>query len=65
MIVLGNDDPRTAEYAADLFLEGWAPLVLVTGKDGSGTKGKNVTAKIILIEVFFVFLFQKLFMFLI
>ncbi|RUS75436.1 hypothetical protein EGW08_016815 [Elysia chlorotica] len=40
MIVLGNDDPRTAEYAADLFLEGWAPLVLVTGKDGSGTKGK-------------------------
>ncbi|GFR69743.1 DUF218 domain [Elysia marginata] len=40
MIVLGNDDPRTAHYAADLFLEGWSPLVLITGKDGSGTKGK-------------------------
>ena len=40
MVVLGNDDPRTAEYAADLFLEGWAPLVIVSGKDGSGTKGK-------------------------
>lgn len=40
MIVLGNDDPRTADYGAQLFIEGWSPLVLITGKDGSGTKGK-------------------------
>ncbi|KAK0041405.1 YdcF family protein [Biomphalaria pfeifferi] len=40
MIVLGNDDPRSAEYAADLFHEGWAPLVVISGKEGSGTRGK-------------------------
>ncbi|GFO07032.1 hypothetical protein PoB_003353700 [Plakobranchus ocellatus] len=39
MIVLGNDDPRSAEHAADLFLEGWAPLVVISGKEGSGTRG--------------------------
>ncbi|CAL1541297.1 unnamed protein product, partial [Lymnaea stagnalis] len=40
MIVLGNDDPRSAEHAADMFLEGWAPLVVISGKEGTGTRGK-------------------------
>lgn len=40
MVVLGNDDPRSAEFAAELFKEGWAPLVVVSGKEGTGTRGK-------------------------
>lgn len=40
MIVLGNDDPRCAEHAADLFLEGWADFVLISGKEGTGTRGR-------------------------
>lgn len=34
MIVLGNDDLRTAEYAAELFLQGYAELVVTTGQAG-------------------------------
>ncbi|CAG5121991.1 unnamed protein product [Candidula unifasciata] len=40
MIVLGNDDPRCAQHAADLFLEGWTDFVLISGKEGTGTRGK-------------------------
>ncbi|KAH9508887.1 hypothetical protein Btru_050388 [Bulinus truncatus] len=40
MIVLGNDDPRSAEHAADLYHEGWAPLIVISGKEGTGTRGK-------------------------
>ncbi|XP_012942124.1 uncharacterized protein LOC106012769 isoform X2 [Aplysia californica] len=40
MVVLGNDDPRSAVHAAELFLEGWAPFVVITGKEGTGTRGK-------------------------
>lgn len=32
MIVLGNDDLRTAEYAAKLFLAGFAEYVVITGQ---------------------------------
>ncbi|MBW7944496.1 YdcF family protein [Patescibacteria group bacterium] len=34
MIVLGNDDLRTAEYAAELFLKGYAEFVVATGQAG-------------------------------
>lgn len=40
MIVLGNDDPRSAEHAADMFLEGWADFVVISGKEGTGTRGQ-------------------------
>ncbi len=31
LFVLGNRDTRVAEYAADLFLQGWAPVLLCAG----------------------------------
>jgi uncharacterized SAM-binding protein YcdF (DUF218 family) len=31
IFVLGNRDTRVAEYAAQLYLDGWAPLLLCTG----------------------------------
>ncbi|MEK7185506.1 MAG: YdcF family protein [Patescibacteria group bacterium] len=31
IFVLGNRDTRTAEYAAQLYLDGWAPVLLVAG----------------------------------
>lgn len=31
IFVLGNRDIRVAQYAAQLYLEGWAPLVLLSG----------------------------------
>lgn len=31
IFVLGNSDLRVAHYAADLFLEGWAPYILFSG----------------------------------
>lgn len=34
MIVLGNDDLRTAEYAAELFLKGYAEFAVATGQAG-------------------------------
>ncbi|XP_025115980.1 uncharacterized protein LOC112577191 isoform X2 [Pomacea canaliculata] len=40
IFVLGNQDLRTADHAADLYLSGFAPLVVVSGKHGHGTAGK-------------------------
>ncbi|XP_050395391.1 uncharacterized protein SCO4629 [Patella vulgata] len=40
ILVLGNNDLRTAEYAADLFNKGLADWLLFSGKEGSLTKGK-------------------------
>ncbi len=34
ILVLGNYDLRVAEYAAKLFLDGWAPLMVFSGKSG-------------------------------
>jgi len=34
IIVLGSHDTRVAERGADLFLEGWAPLIVFTGNLG-------------------------------
>ena len=38
MLVLGNPDKRTAECAAKLFLEGWAPIMLIAGNRGHFTE---------------------------
>jgi uncharacterized SAM-binding protein YcdF (DUF218 family) len=39
ILVLGSHDTRVAERAADLFLDGWAPLVVFSGHLGALTKG--------------------------
>ena len=39
LIVLGSHDTRVAERGAELFLEGWAPLVVFSGGLGSLTSG--------------------------
>ncbi|MFX1547197.1 MAG: hypothetical protein ACFFCU_13430, partial [Promethearchaeota archaeon] len=31
ILVLGSHDIRVAEYAASLFLEGWAPIIIFSG----------------------------------
>jgi uncharacterized SAM-binding protein YcdF (DUF218 family) len=38
IIVLGSHDTRVAERGADLFLEGWAPLIVFTGNLGWHTR---------------------------
>ena len=40
ILLLGSNDPRTAKYAAELFLEGWAPYLVITG-DGTNHVNKN------------------------
>jgi uncharacterized SAM-binding protein YcdF (DUF218 family) len=40
IIVLGSHDTRVAERGADLFLEGWAPLIVFSGRLGSLTSGR-------------------------
>lgn len=37
IFVLGSHDTRVAEYAADLFLQGWAPYIVFSGGLGSLT----------------------------
>jgi uncharacterized SAM-binding protein YcdF (DUF218 family) len=39
IIVLGSHDTRVAERGAELFLEGWAPLLVCSGHLGSLTSG--------------------------
>ena len=39
IIALGSSDPRVADRAAELFLDGRAPLLVVTGNCGALTKG--------------------------
>ncbi len=39
IFVLGSNDVRVAEYAATLYLEGWAPLLIFSGGLGNFTKG--------------------------
>ena len=39
ILVLGSHDPRVAERAAEVFLEGWAPLIVFSGNLGSLTSG--------------------------
>src|SRR4051812_25184807 len=39
ILVLGSHDTRVAERAAELYLEGWAPLVIFSGNLGRLTEG--------------------------
>jgi len=39
ILVLGSHDTRVAERAAELYLEGWAPIVIFSGGLGRLTKG--------------------------
>lgn len=39
ILVLGSSDLRKAEYAAKLYHEGWAPLLIFSGGEGRTTKG--------------------------
>ena len=39
ILMLGSNDVRVAEYAAQLFLEGWAPLLIFSGGLGNFTRG--------------------------
>ena len=39
ILVLGSHDTRVAEHAADLYLEGWAPLLIFSGGLGRLTEG--------------------------
>ncbi len=39
MFVLGSRDTRVAEYAADLFLQGYAPYIIFAGGTGKVTTG--------------------------
>ena len=38
IIALGSHDLRVAERAANLYIEGWAPLVVMSGGLGNFTK---------------------------
>ncbi|XP_033755920.1 uncharacterized protein SCO4629-like [Pecten maximus] len=40
ILVLGNHDTRTAEYAAKLFLDGYADWLMFSGDQGVLTTGK-------------------------
>jgi len=42
-LVLGSNDTRVAEYASDLFLQGYAPCIIFSG--GLGSLTKNVFQK--------------------
>jgi uncharacterized SAM-binding protein YcdF (DUF218 family) len=39
IVALGSHDTRVAERAADVFLEGWAPLLVLSGATGALTDG--------------------------
>ena len=38
ILALGSHDLRVAERAAELYLEGWAPLIIMSGGLGNFTK---------------------------
>jgi len=42
IIALGNNDDRTAHYAGRLYLDQFAPLLLLTGNVGERTRNKNI-----------------------
>ena len=39
LLALGSNDPRVAEYAAELYLAGWAPRLIFSGGVGALTEG--------------------------
>lgn len=40
ILVLGSNDLRVAEYAAELYLQGWAPLIVFSGNVGALTRAR-------------------------
>jgi uncharacterized SAM-binding protein YcdF (DUF218 family) len=40
ILALGCNDLRVAEYAAELYLQGWAPWLMFSGNTGKFTKGR-------------------------
>jgi uncharacterized SAM-binding protein YcdF (DUF218 family) len=40
ILALGSNDLRVADYAADLYLQGWAPLLIFSGNTGTLTRGR-------------------------
>ena len=38
ILALGSNDPRVADHAADLWLAGWAPLLMMSGGSGRLTR---------------------------
>jgi uncharacterized SAM-binding protein YcdF (DUF218 family) len=40
ILALGSNDLRVAEYAADLYLQGWAPWLMFSGNTGTFTRGR-------------------------
>jgi len=38
ILALGSNDLRVAEYAAELYLQGWAPLLVLSGNAGALTR---------------------------
>jgi uncharacterized SAM-binding protein YcdF (DUF218 family) len=45
IFLLGNNDIRTAQYAADIFLQGYAPLLILSGSHTRNTTQKNFWTK--------------------
>lgn len=45
ILVLCSYDTRVAEYAAELYLKGFAPIVLFSGKEGANTEGRFSTTE--------------------
>ena len=41
IVVLGNHDLRTAQRGAELWLQGMAPWILFSGREGANTRGDN------------------------
>jgi uncharacterized SAM-binding protein YcdF (DUF218 family) len=40
ILALGSNDLRVAEYAAELYLQGWAPLLVLSGNAGALTRDR-------------------------
>jgi uncharacterized SAM-binding protein YcdF (DUF218 family) len=40
ILALGSNDLRVAEYAAELYLQGWAPRLIFSGNTGTFTRGR-------------------------
>lgn len=45
LLVLGSNDPRVAERGADLSLQGWAPILVISGHEGVLTRGLYGTSE--------------------
>lgn len=46
IFVLGNNDIRVAEHAAELFLQGYAPIVVCSGGFGKNTRFEKTEAEV-------------------